>query len=369
MVLSSLLTGKSLDVYARLPDEEATDYDKIKIALQKRYNLTEEGFRLKFRKSTPEEDENPAQFITRIGKHLDKWTDLGGATDSKMLKTLLIKEQFLNMCNKHLAIHLKEKPFVNMQEMCDRAERYLESHKQKLANDNEQKAEETNGLDTDSHTEKRQSYTEQRQKQSYTEQRQMKNCYNCGKLGHVRSNCTNKGGGNEQECDKCKMFSHLAETCRNTSEFDGIMRTRRLRHGKLYKRQNQCKDTNLGMHKTPEEGDTRNKLEIMKGKINGHMGNTLRDTGCTVICVNKKFVKQKQLTGKYQTCTMMDGTKRRFEIAAVDLDTPYIRQNQIRVLCVDNLEYDIVVGDVPQARCRCNPDPNWKSINKTNTYQ
>ena len=64
MVLSSLLTGKSLDVYARLPDEEAADYDKIKIALQKRYNLTEEGFRLKFRKSIPEEDENPAQLIT-----------------------------------------------------------------------------------------------------------------------------------------------------------------------------------------------------------------------------------------------------------------------------------------------------------------
>ena len=140
MVLSSLLTGNSLDVYARLPDEEATDYDKIKIALQKRYNLTEEGFRLKFRKSTPKEDENPAQFITRIGKYLDKWTDLGGATDCKMLKTLLIKEQFLNMCNKHLAIYLKEKPFVNMQEMCDRAERYLEAHKQKLANDNEQKS-------------------------------------------------------------------------------------------------------------------------------------------------------------------------------------------------------------------------------------
>ena len=126
------------------------------------------------------------------------------------------------MCNKHLAIYLKEKPFVNMQEMCDRAERYLEAHKQKLANDNEQKAEETNGLNTDSHTEQRQSYTEQRQR---------KNCYNCGKLGHVRSNCRNKGGGNEQECNKCKMFGHLAETCRNTSEFGGMMRTRRLRHG------------------------------------------------------------------------------------------------------------------------------------------
>ena len=58
-ILSCLLTGKSLEVYARLSDNDATSYDKIKAALRKRYNLTEEGYRLKFRKSEPEESENP----------------------------------------------------------------------------------------------------------------------------------------------------------------------------------------------------------------------------------------------------------------------------------------------------------------------
>ena len=44
-MFSSLLSGKALEVYGRLPISDATDYEKIKGALRKRYNLTQEGFR------------------------------------------------------------------------------------------------------------------------------------------------------------------------------------------------------------------------------------------------------------------------------------------------------------------------------------
>ena len=43
MGLSTLLTGKALEVYARLPNADAADYTKIKMALLKNYNVTEEG--------------------------------------------------------------------------------------------------------------------------------------------------------------------------------------------------------------------------------------------------------------------------------------------------------------------------------------
>ena len=42
--LSSLLKGKSLDIYALKPVKQALDYDMLKTALLKRYELTEEGF-------------------------------------------------------------------------------------------------------------------------------------------------------------------------------------------------------------------------------------------------------------------------------------------------------------------------------------
>ena len=43
--LSALLKGKALDVYALMPVEEALNYDMLKAALLKRYELIEEGFK------------------------------------------------------------------------------------------------------------------------------------------------------------------------------------------------------------------------------------------------------------------------------------------------------------------------------------
>ncbi|XP_062602905.1 E3 ubiquitin-protein ligase BRE1A-like [Saccostrea cucullata] len=49
--LSALLKGKALDVFSRLPPESALDFDELKKALLKRFDMTEDGFRKKFRSS------------------------------------------------------------------------------------------------------------------------------------------------------------------------------------------------------------------------------------------------------------------------------------------------------------------------------
>jgi len=42
--LSALLKGRALGVYARLPVDNAFDYDDLKAVLLKRVDLTEDGF-------------------------------------------------------------------------------------------------------------------------------------------------------------------------------------------------------------------------------------------------------------------------------------------------------------------------------------
>ena len=64
--LSALLQGKALDVYALMPKEDALNYDKLKVALLKRYELTEEGFKRKYNKCRPENGETFQQFTTRM---------------------------------------------------------------------------------------------------------------------------------------------------------------------------------------------------------------------------------------------------------------------------------------------------------------
>ena len=66
--LSALLSGRALEVYSRLSEKAAKDYDKVKIALIKRYDLTEDGYRRKFGASKPEVDESPDQFIVRLNR-------------------------------------------------------------------------------------------------------------------------------------------------------------------------------------------------------------------------------------------------------------------------------------------------------------
>ena len=71
MALSALLPGKALEAYSRLPDDTALDYEKVKEALLIRYQLTEEGFKKKYRESDPEEGETPDQFYARLDGHLE----------------------------------------------------------------------------------------------------------------------------------------------------------------------------------------------------------------------------------------------------------------------------------------------------------
>ena len=78
--LSALLTGRAMDVYTRMSDADATDYDKLKKALLTRYNYTEDGYRKRFREATPETEETPDQFVIRLKNYLAKWLELSGSS-------------------------------------------------------------------------------------------------------------------------------------------------------------------------------------------------------------------------------------------------------------------------------------------------
>ena len=74
--LSALLQGKALDVYALMPKEDALNYDKLKVALLKSYELTEEGFKRKYKQCRPEKGETFQQFTTRIESYFTRWIDM-----------------------------------------------------------------------------------------------------------------------------------------------------------------------------------------------------------------------------------------------------------------------------------------------------
>ena len=95
--LSALRTGRALDVFCHLSESEAMDYDRVKEVLQKRYNLTEDGYRQKFRAGTPDDGENANMFIVRLKTYLEKWMKLFETPQTyDELRDLCIREQFLD---------------------------------------------------------------------------------------------------------------------------------------------------------------------------------------------------------------------------------------------------------------------------------
>ena len=94
IILSALLTGRALEIYARLPVSEAANYSTVKAALLKGYNQTESGFLVRFRDSKPEKAESPTQFVTRLTGYLDKWIEMAEVTDYQGFRRLIMRAIF-----------------------------------------------------------------------------------------------------------------------------------------------------------------------------------------------------------------------------------------------------------------------------------
>ena len=123
--LSALLKGKALDVYALLPSDQALDYDALKMALLKSYELTEDGFKRKFRSCRPELGETFCQFSVRMSSYLTKWIEMASTPKTyEGLFDLMMRDQLLHICNKDLALFLKERTPISLPQMATIADQY-----------------------------------------------------------------------------------------------------------------------------------------------------------------------------------------------------------------------------------------------------
>jgi len=166
LCLSALLRGRALDVYSMMAKDDVNDNEKLKSALLKRYQLTADGFRKRFRTSRREPGESPSQFITRIGNYLQRWIDLAKAAETyNGVKKLLIEEQYLRTCPKEMATHLKEGQPETLHDLAECAETYLEAHSSDILFGVDPKFSEIRGS------------------------LQPKRCHNCGSTDHLRNLC------------------------------------------------------------------------------------------------------------------------------------------------------------------------------------
>ncbi|KAK3869884.1 hypothetical protein Pcinc_024827 [Petrolisthes cinctipes] len=96
VILSSYLKGTALETYARLTEDEAVDYDKVKLVLMETFNCTSEGFRKRFRSCKPQRGEKVEQFVNRL-KNLLKRV-INGQVDRYPLVLVEIQSPYYSGC-------------------------------------------------------------------------------------------------------------------------------------------------------------------------------------------------------------------------------------------------------------------------------
>ena len=381
--LSALLKGRALDVYDRLSTEDAADYDKLKDALLKNFEMTERGFRKKFRYSRPERSETFIQFSSRLCSYLNKWLTMAKVEKSfEAVCDFMARDQFLEACSRELFVHLKPKAFENLDAMAKEADLFAEARGgvfscvNKGQRDNNKGAAQSKpeskpsgkpeikcGICGKGHLTIR-CYKNPDMKQAYSAE------VASGSSGSKGSN-SDYGGENEQgtqikseesESSRGRGYTrgrgrgyfrgrgktdgaprgggHQMSFCKtevNRDTDDGI--------GSIY--QNKV-NSSLNSDINVKEGVCyflKSRLPTAEGTVNGKKVEVLRDTGCTCCTVKRSLVSDDQLIGKESYVTLIDETTQKYPLAVIDVDCPFFT-GKTEALCMEDTLYDLVIGNI-----------------------
>jgi len=105
--LIPLLTGKARSAYVHMDFDESLDYDKVKCAILKKYDINPESYRQRFRSLNVEPDETPKELYVRLKELYGKWVQPRDKTVDE-IGEIIILEQYLRMLSPELQVWIKE---------------------------------------------------------------------------------------------------------------------------------------------------------------------------------------------------------------------------------------------------------------------
>ena len=196
--LASLLKGSALEVYTQMATGDINNYSKLKIALLKRFQLTEEGFRKKFHGIRMQKGETASQFITKLEDYLNKWLELAEVTNSyDELHDFILMEQFLHACPDVVAIHIREKDLRSKDDIMKSADLYIEAHKLNVYSfKSKRSTEQQNGGNNNVYQTKPQNPNmttlkpEVKTVNTHNDNKKLIECWLCNKRGHRANECS-----------------------------------------------------------------------------------------------------------------------------------------------------------------------------------
>lgn len=112
--LLTLLPCEVADIIARMGKEDAEDYDRVKASLLKKYRLSAEAFRRKFREVEKFKDESYPEFAYTLKVNLEEWLREEGALgDAEKTLQCFALEQFFRRLPEEIRYWVQDRPGVD----------------------------------------------------------------------------------------------------------------------------------------------------------------------------------------------------------------------------------------------------------------
>ena len=219
LLLQSVLVGKAQEIYGSLSVEQSSNYEHVKEAILKAYELVPEAYRQKFRNYLKYDSKTHVEFAREKENLFNRWChskEIG--QDFKKLKQMVLLEEFKDKVRPDIRSHLDEQKVEELEKAAIMADDYALTHKMSSKSGNPQQKRyhgsgnrENISRNMDDRKKQGKS-TENVGLVSKVEPLKPISCGHCGKPGHIISNCWKLGG--KTPCEHCGRFNHISEDCR-----------------------------------------------------------------------------------------------------------------------------------------------------------
>ncbi|XP_078694909.1 uncharacterized protein LOC144923898 [Branchiostoma floridae x Branchiostoma belcheri] len=289
--LAALLSGKAREAFVQLSENDSMDYDKVKLAIYAKYELTAEEYRRRFRTSRKQPTDSYKEWLCQLNVCLGRWVDAAERERKKpddrttFLTLLMIKEQFLEGCPPELAAKLQEQELWEPKDLAAAADRITYSYRHSASSES---SPQPPGVSSPQH---------------------------------------------RLTCAFCKAPGHDVSRCR-----------------KLQKAKPQNSMFCQGRYKfwDSDQPIPDNEWSV-DGTVNGQRVHMYRDTGSTMTFVNRKFVPHDAYLGESIRVRMANGTVDEIPTALVTLAVA--GQQQQMEVGVMNTPFPVLLGNDYHTSC------------------
>lgn len=195
LLLQCVLTGKAQEVYSALTPEEGLDFDIVKSAILRAYELVPEAYRQKFRSLRDKKPEGQTwvEFASVLEGHFDRWCLSLKVDDFVSLRSMMILEEFKNCCPEVVTTYLNEKSVREVSKAAILADEFVITHKKSFVDKPTVRSDKgaSTSLKTASSDSSKQSsgFPKSGSNQGETDRKDRPVCSYCKKLGHSMINC------------------------------------------------------------------------------------------------------------------------------------------------------------------------------------